>query len=249
LNHLLFVFIDFETEIKVPSSQQIVGQTYYGNRQPVNPPLKEIILNEDFIDFNCLKDRIGGNNDLSITTGYEIEGVIQFRFTSEQDMILQDIVYVNSMQSYLQSVKPDCKIILPGNHSNGFRCHSCILTESSEVIKVDLENYRDSKATTAEALTSITPPTYMTSTGVNALLRYLYYRDREEIRINAKVASELLQAADYYGIPRLTNDCVAILKQITAGITDAETLIDLFKFLRLKGEKELRTIVGETLKM
>jgi hypothetical protein len=192
-----------------------------------------------------LKDRIG-NTNVDIINGFEIEGVIEFSFTSAQDVMLQDIDFVNSMQNYLQTVPPDCEITVQGN--NAFRCHSCILKGRSEVIKIDLEKYRDSQ-NAKEGFISLNPPYFMTSDGVNALLRYLYYRDTEDMRNNAKVAFELFQAADYYGILRLAKDCVEILKQTTAAIKDADTLIELFRFLRLKEDmKELRTLVGQTIK-
>jgi hypothetical protein len=192
-----------------------------------------------------LKDRIG-NTNVDTMSGFEIEGIIEFSFTSAPDVMLQDIDYVNSMQSYLQSVPPDCQINLQGNI--GFRCHSCILKGRSEVIKIDLEKYRGFHNADGGFI-CITSPNFMTSAGVNALLRYLYYRDTEDMRNNAKVAFELLQAADYYLIRGLTIDSVGILKQTIAAVKDADTLIDLFKFLRLKEDlKELRTLVGQTIK-
>jgi hypothetical protein len=189
-----------------------------------------------------------GNNNIDVINSFEIEGLVQFLFTSAHELTLLDNDYVNSMQNYLQSVAPDCEITPEGN-DNGFRCHGRILKERSEVIKGDLEKYRDSR--NAEGgFVHITPPSFITSTGVNALLRYLYYRDIEVIRYNLKVAFELLQAADYYRIPRLTDDCKDILQTTTAGIVDTETLIELFKFLRLKEDmKELRTKVGQTIKL
>lgn len=74
--------------------------------------------------------------------------------------------------------------------------------------------------------------------GVQALLKFLYFSDLLDALALPAVALELLQIADQYDMPVLWNAIVTLLMKVDHGWFDVDTALNIFQFIRNRDDDE-----------